>query len=270
MEATIQEVRRLTGGWKNLPPVHVVQDHKRLPVLASRDTEGLAHRGEVFLVGDQRPARVAQLLGHELLAHTGLRRILGRERWAGFMGAIADGARRGDPILERCREHVRSVYRDDRGELYLGTLSEADEMAACLGELLFDPATRPVLIEGGDRKRLRALARQLQREVLLLDIPADADEVVGGLLQAEDEMRDGLRGPAAWWYRAAMPAKAKPMGPAHPARSTAESAAMLEAERHRRQERNFGWDGSVLFLAVLTIIGCLGYWVLLILGIVRV
>lgn len=268
MESTISEVRRLTEGWRAAPAVHVVESHRELPLPADEACEAMYHRGQVFITHRESRERVAQLVGHEVLAHHGLRTLLGRERWTEFMRAVDDGARAGDRLLLALQREVRASY----GDLPPGIA--ADEAAALLVELRMDAAAGRLAVKRPLQKRLRAAAAQAAREFLYLEVAANADELEGTLLEAEALLRngpDGLLPGMGRWYRAAMPAK--PMGPRIPARSLAESEAMLAAEASRDRSRE-EWKAMGTFwggmLSMMALAGCIGYWLLLLLGLLRV
>lgn len=198
MEATVSQVKRLTAGWRHLPRVEVVSSPGELPVRAPDDTRGLFHRGEVFIV-DQPADDVARVLGHELVAHAGLRRLHGPKRhWAGFMAAVSAGARAGDPVLSTLQHRVRCVYGDN-----MQPLLQADEVAAHLGEILWCPERGAEVRAWAPNAQSHALKRHLQREWLLLERKADGQELVGALQNAEQLLRKGrLLAPRLWWYPA--------------------------------------------------------------------
>ena len=256
MEVSLQEVHRITADWRAAPPIHVVRSYEHLPVPSPPDADALYTGDAVYLVGDHPPDRVAQLLGHEVHCHHGLRLLHGPRAWTGFMGAVAAGARGGDLTLQRCREHVRNAYRDADGELYLGTLLEADETAARLAELLFDPELGPFVAAHPHRDRLAALLGHIQRDVLLFDEPATAGQVRGALLEAAALIRDGRRfwNWAGWCYPAPTMPIPKPMGPAQPARDLAESEWLLQQEASRRRFWEDGKGALVAWGGILSLI----------------
>lgn len=268
MESTISEVRRLTEGWRAAPAVHVVESHRELPLPADEACEAMYHRGQVFITHRESRERVAQLVGHEVLAHHGLRTLLGRERWTEFMRAVDDGARAGDRLLLALQREVRASY----GDLPPGIA--ADESAALLVELRMDAAAGRLAVKRPLQKRLRAAAAQAAREFLYLEVAANADELEGTLLEAEALLRngpDGLLPGMGRWYRAAMPAK--PMGPRIPARSLAESESMMAAEAHRLNSpgewKMVGTFASAVGGAFMAAAG-IGYLLLLVLGVVHI
>lgn len=265
METTSKLVQKLTHGWRALPSLEVVPSAQALPMVAPEDARGLFADGAVYVV-HQAEDSVPSVLGHELVGHAGLRLLHG-EHWPEFMAAISAGAREGDPALRNMRDHVRTVY----GEL--GATKEADEAAARLAELMWDPGVGPLLRQGEQTKRWHAAVRHLERRLLLLDSPADADEVRGNLLLAEDLLRLGhLPGPAGWCYRPGIMPTPKPMGATPPPRSLRESEAMLKAEEYRRNapgEWKMVFAVIGLFACAALAAVCIGYWALLLLGIVR-
>jgi hypothetical protein len=270
METALEQVQRVATAWPYLPAVRVVPTAAHLPGRQAPDTVGLFHRGEVFVVAAQPPAQVPRILAHEAV-HATVRAELGPADWRAFMGAVAAGARAGDEALIALRQDVRATYLTAHGEPCLTGLQEADEVVARAAEWALDPDEVRFPVARPRRAVWALLAGQIARRVFYADVPVGRQQLLGMLVAVEHRLRTGSRLPACQgrWYSAAVMPSAKPLGPSVPARDLAESQQMLD--RSKDWSEAFGELGhmAMLVAGVLAIVGGVGYWALLILGIVR-
>ena len=267
--------RRLAANWKAAPSLEVVRSTQELPGGGFGDVAGLyAPRArQAYLVAEAHLARaVAATTAHELVGHAAVRELLGRRAWTSLMAAVQAGADAGDERVRAARDFVRWAYVDEQQQRYLSRVSESDEVVAAFAEALIDYRTGRLRARSPMVSLWRAATGHVAREVLLLDRPADYEEIEGVLLAAEHRLRHGglLWGLAGRCYAGAVTTP-KPMGPSRPARDLAESQWLLDEER-RRQESGQGLKAAVMSLGgiALLVAGVAGmaYGVLQMLGVI--
>ena len=234
----------ITGTWRAAPPVSVVRSPADLPVPAPEDARGLFWAGRAWIVtGTQSPVDVAGTLAHEVVGHHGLRQLLGRA-WPAFMGAVRRGAG-ADPTLRDLQQGIRDVYGVLPGVL------EGDEIAAHTAEGLAHPLTGRLAGGSALRKMARAAAGLFWREGLLLDQPADADELHGALLLSEHVVRHGRLPLVPWWRVRYIPSMSKPS--THKPYSTIEDQ---EQALRELRDRKLAWG---TFKDSIILLICLGF-----------
>lgn len=192
-------VSRLTAGWVDGPEVSVVARAENLPVPRPAGVRGQFWRWKVFVVGHQPFRLIGPTVMHEAVAHFGVRRLFGGQRWRRFMlGVSRAGAHGGDVLLRQLRRRVREDYPRMRPAL------EADELVAALAEQMYDHRSGRLVALNPMRKQAEAIAAALVREHLRPDLPVTCSEVEGVLLLAEHRLRHGgLAWGAERWARAA-------------------------------------------------------------------
>lgn len=127
-------VSTLAAKWRSAPPIEVVATPHDLPVPAPSDARGLFWRRRVYIVADQPTELIAKTLNHEVVAHHGLRQLLG-SKWHAFMAGLHRGMKAGkDRPLRRLRDHVKQAYVNRRGRCTLPHHLLADEVAAAAVE----------------------------------------------------------------------------------------------------------------------------------------
>jgi hypothetical protein len=141
---SVEEARVAVMGmakdWRNGPTVRVVAKPGDLPGNRAPDTRGLYLNGVAYIVAGRHHSSRALLatLAHEVIAHHGLRTMLGGVEWERAMRNIQQGLERGDAALVEIRDQIRGAYRDEAGNFNLSPDQEADEIAARAVELGFD------------------------------------------------------------------------------------------------------------------------------------
>lgn len=127
-----RQVDRISLKWEGGPPIHVVATSAEMPGNQTHNTAGLFTREGIYLAADRN--RTAQQVGgtlaHEVIAHYGLRNMLGRERWETFMDNITKALERGNLPLRALQRDIRRLYVDEKGQFNLSPKIEADEIAA--------------------------------------------------------------------------------------------------------------------------------------------
>jgi hypothetical protein len=127
---------RIAAKWTNGPKIEVVPTHHDLPGEHPRNTSGLYMNGKAYLVADRLGSKAAvenavgRVVAHEVIAHHGLRELLGREDWYKLMGNINRAIEQGNVPLSKIRDEVRRLYVDRNGRYMLTDAREADEIAA--------------------------------------------------------------------------------------------------------------------------------------------
>lgn len=259
------EASRVTEGWRACPDIHVVDSTDDLPVRMSYDTRAAYAKGAAWLVAENlSPKKVPAMLGHEVVAHHGLRKLFGPKHWPGFMSSIQDGARAGDNQIHAIRESVRNVYVDDSGSPCLSRMIEADEVAAVTAENLIDPKSGRLNVQRPLKSWFFAMSHWFARDALYMDKPANFEVIQGTLLEAEHRLRYG--GPCFGlgqriqdWYASSM---RKPVPIDRPAMTLRESENLLRAEDarlHEKKERKFFWD-IIGYALLFVICAALSIW----------
>lgn len=143
VEATKKVVDRVGAKWKNGPRIIVVGTTADLPdnvrARVGKGARGVYTRDAVFVIAKNNTSAdwVARTLAHEVIAHEGLRGLLGQQGHVEFMKRINDGVEKGDPLLVASRDFVRRAYAGAS----LTPKQEADEIAAHVVEMAVDPVT---------------------------------------------------------------------------------------------------------------------------------
>lgn len=213
----------------------------------SYDTQAAYAKGAAWLVAENlSPKKVPAMVGHEVIAHHGLRNLFGRKYWPGFMNALQDGAGSDEKIIA-IRENVRRIYVDESGGQYLTRVSEADEVAAAAAENIIDSQSGRLNVKNPLKSWFSAMSHWFARDALYMDKPANFEVIQGTLLEAEHRLRYG--GPCFGlgqriqdWYASSM---RKPVPIDRPAMTLRESDNLLRAEDarlHEKKERKFFWD----------------------------
>lgn len=254
------EASRVTAGWRACPDIHVVDSTDDLPVRMSYDTQAAYAKGAAWLVAENlSPEKVPAMVGHEVIAHHGLRNLFGKKYWYGFMNSVQDGAGSDERIIA-IRESVRCIYVDDSGDQYLTRVSEADEVAAATAENLIDPKSGRLNVKNPFRSWVSAMSNWFARDVLYLQRPTNLQIIEGTLLEVEHRLRYGgacfgLGKRIQDWYASSM---SKPVPIDRPAMTIRESENLLRAEDarlHENKERKFFWDiiGYGLLFTICTV-----------------
>lgn len=144
---TVTQVRaavdKLSAGWKGGPKIIVVARPSDLPVAAPPDALGMYRGDTVWIVASTHTTndRVARTLGHEAIAHYGLRAMLGADGFAALSRNIQFALASGNKPFKTLRAEVRARYVDKDGKYTLTPAEESDEIAARAVEHAIDPAT---------------------------------------------------------------------------------------------------------------------------------
>jgi hypothetical protein len=186
-------VKDLTKKWKNGPPVFTVATPRDLPVDAPDDANGMYFKGQVWIVASahRTAADVSRTLGHEAIAHYGLRNVLGTDEWRRFMANIQLALKSGNKLLKDIQARVRRAYVDGQGRFNLTANQEADEIAAKVVEDAIGPdgEFRPGF---GFVKSVYARIVEFLRD-LGLDVKLTMAEVQGMLVLAQRNLEAGRR-----------------------------------------------------------------------------
>ncbi len=167
VEATKKVVDRIGAKWKNGPRIIVVGTTADLPdnvrARVGKGARGVYTRDAVFVIAKNNTSAdwVARTLAHEVIAHEGLRGLLGQEGHAKMMQRIQKGADQGVPLLVASRDYVRRAYAGQN----LTKKQEADEIAAHVVEMAVDPVTGEFKPGFGWLKMVFAKIRQFLRDL---------------------------------------------------------------------------------------------------------
>jgi hypothetical protein len=133
-------VNELTVGWKNGPRVHVVPTWRELPARFKPTAQfrGIHSNGQAWIVAAQHRVgtgsdvrvQVGKTLAHEVIAHYGLRQILGADFDRLLTKPLRLAIASGNKPMRELRDQVQQLYRDPDGEYHLTAHQEADEIAA--------------------------------------------------------------------------------------------------------------------------------------------
>lgn len=185
-------------GWPSGPKVLVMDGASDLPFAAPSDAAGAYFQGTIYLVASRiRTAEQAmRFLGHEAIAHYGLREMLGREGWRTFMNQVQLALASGNTELRKLQADVRRAYADADGGFSLSPAIEADEIAARAVELAVgaDGKFRPGF---GFFKAVYARIVQFLRERLGLKVAFTNTELQGALVNAQRFLEAGQRSASA-------------------------------------------------------------------------
>ena len=137
VEAAIEPVLER---WKNGPSVKVVTTPADLRMDAPADAQGVYFKGQVHLVASniRNPQQVMRVLGHEAIAHYGLREMLGPDGFRQFTQQVQLALRAGNKPLAAIQVEVRRAYVDEDGKFNLTPGQESDEIAAKVVERAVD------------------------------------------------------------------------------------------------------------------------------------
>jgi hypothetical protein len=142
---TVAELRSVVDpvvrSWANPPEIVVVDTAADLPMAAPSDAAGAYFQGTVYLVASRMrtPQKALQFLGHEAIAHYGLREMLGPDGWKSMMANIQLALKAGNVELGKLQAEVRQAYTDSDGKFRLSAETEADEIAARAVEMAVGP-----------------------------------------------------------------------------------------------------------------------------------
>lgn len=136
-------VDQLAKGWKSGPRIKVVATPAELPIDAPADARGLIHNGTTYVVASNHLNRdgVARTVGHEVVGHYGLWRMLGEDGQKRFERNLQLALKSGNVPLGKIAAKVRDAYVDGKGKFNLSPTEEANEIAAFAVEAAIDPAT---------------------------------------------------------------------------------------------------------------------------------
>lgn len=126
--------------WKNGPTVKVVATTADLPIAAPHDVAGFYTDGRAYLVATNiRDSESAlRFLGHEAIAHHGLREMLGDAGFRQFTNQVQLALKAGNKALAAIQSEVRAAYVDTDGKFNLSPYQESDEIAAKVVEQAID------------------------------------------------------------------------------------------------------------------------------------
>lgn len=126
--------------WKSGPRVTVVATVKDLPVQAPHDVAAFYTDGRAYLVAANLKDRDSALrfLGHEVIAHHGLRELLGDTGFRQFTSQVQLALKSGNKPLAAIQAEVRKAYVDAAGKFNLTPHQESDEIAAKVVEQAID------------------------------------------------------------------------------------------------------------------------------------
>lgn len=191
----VQEiVNQLAAKWQNGPRIVVVQSVADLPTdvqaRVGPKARGVYTRDAVYIVADNNTGRdsVARTLAHEVIAHEGLRGMLGQQGHIELMRRIQKGVSQGDALLMASRDYVRRAYAGAN----LTPKQEADEIAAHVVEMAVDPATGEFKPGYGWLKMVFAKIRNFLRS-LGLDIAFTHADLQGMLVASMRNLEAGQK-----------------------------------------------------------------------------
>lgn len=125
-------VDAITAKWKSGPKVKVVNTYLDLPVKAPRDVKGMYYQGIAYVVAmrHRNAQDVGRTLAHEVIAHHGLRNMLGRDDWMKLMKQVQFAIKAGNKPMAALRDTVRERYVNEDGTYTLSPNIESDEIIA--------------------------------------------------------------------------------------------------------------------------------------------
>jgi hypothetical protein len=138
--AVEKDIAPVLKRWKNGPSVTVVATPSDLPMVAPFDAHGVYFNGKVYIVAAnvRNTAKLMQVLGHEAIAHYGLRESLGATGFRQFTSQVQLALKSGNKPLAAIRAEVRAAYVDENGKFNLSPEQESDEIAAKVVEQAID------------------------------------------------------------------------------------------------------------------------------------
>jgi len=174
--------------------VRVVATPADLPVAAPADARGFYSNGVIYVVASTNTtsASLLRTLGHEAIAHLGLRALLGREGHAKMMAHIQVAIKVGNKQLRDIRDKVRALYVDKDGKFNLSPAEESDEIAAFATEQAIDPVTGEFNPGYGWLKSVFAKVAEFLRSVGI-HIPFSNLELQGLLVRSMRNLERGAR-----------------------------------------------------------------------------
>ena len=176
--------------------VRVVATPAGLPIPAPSDVRALYINGDIYVVAGnvKTRAEVLKAVGHEAIAHLGLRALKGREDWNKMMNQMQLALKMGNKQLRDLQKTVRAAYVDDAGEFDLTPGQESDEIAAAAVEQAIDPVTGEFRPGFGFLKGLFAKVAEWLRSVGI-DVAFTNLELQGALVNAQRYLEQGARAP---------------------------------------------------------------------------
>jgi len=174
--------------------LRVVDTPAGLPIPAPSDARGLYHNGQIYLVASNLNSRatVMRTLGHEAIAHHGLREMLGDEGFSAMMRQINLAVKAGNPAMRKISEYVRRTYVDKNGKFELTPEQEADEIAARAVEDGIDPESGEFRPGFGWLKGVFARVVQFLRD-LGITVPMSNTELQGVLVNSMRGLEAGAK-----------------------------------------------------------------------------
>ena len=194
VRAIVDSIRK---AWNGGPAVEVVSSYRDLPGGGTPGARGMYMGGKVWVVatghraGPDLQRRVASTLAHEVIAHYGLRKILGSDFDRLLTKPMQLALASGNKPLNALRDRVKSLYRDKNGNYSLSKREESDEIAALAVENAIDA-------EGNFRpgyswlKSVWARVAQFLRD-MGIDVQFTQAELHGMLVQALRAVESGDR-----------------------------------------------------------------------------
>lgn len=186
-------IDQLTAKWKDGPTVKVVRTPADLPIDSPADVRGLIHNGVAYIVATNHSDRqaVAKTLGHEVIGHYGLWKMLGTDGTRQFQRQLQLALKSGNVPLNKIAEKVRSLYRGGDGEFNLSLAQEANEIAAFAVESAID-ADGNFKPGYGFFKEVWAKVAQFLRDIGI-DMKFTNSELQGMLVSAMRGLETGKR-----------------------------------------------------------------------------
>jgi hypothetical protein len=150
-EAIEAEVERMRAQWKDMPPVHVVDQVADLPFNAPPLADGAYHDGQVYVVAGNIVdlAQVQKVMAHECVLHHSMEEMLGAYGFAKLHHGVQSLKAKGDATVVALAEDVRSRYGDLPADI------ETKEIVARAGEKCLDD-TGNIRVEYGFMKSVFA------------------------------------------------------------------------------------------------------------------
>ena len=174
----------------------VVDTAADLPITYPDDGRGLYVDGKMYVVTSAMRTRadIMRVVGHEAIAHLGLRVLLGPAGWKQFMNHISVATKMGNKALAEIRDYVRSQYVAENGQYNLSPAQEADEIAARAVELAIDTVAGEFKPGYGWLKSVFAKVAEFLRSIGIT-VPFTNLELQGALVNSMRNLERGARAP---------------------------------------------------------------------------
>ena len=183
---------KITAKWKNAPPIKVVATTQDLPgyLEIEGNPRGVYANGRIWLItgNNTNAAMLGSTLAHEVIAHHGLRDVLGRDRWNQLMKNINLAAKTGNKAIKGHQDAVRKLYAGDG----LTDIQLADETAAAVVEAAVDSVTGEFNPGYGFVKSVYARMAEWLRSIGI-DVAFTNTELQGMLVLSMKNLQAGAR-----------------------------------------------------------------------------